>query len=111
MKSYNYYAATFTTCTARRAQSQGVKTSRAYGYYVLIDPPITSGGKRAGCERVEAWCRTKAIASRHADQCREAQAKGYYGCKCGSNKQSRACCGLPYTPPAPAEAHAEKVTA
>lgn len=96
MSNYNYYAATFTTCTARRAQMQGVKTTGAFGYYVLIDPPITNGSKRPGAERIEAWCRTKAIASRHADQCREAQAKGYYGCKCGSNKQSRDCCGLPY---------------
>lgn len=91
MSNYNYYAATFTTCTARRAQSKGVKTSRDYGYYVPIDPPITNGGKR-----VEAWCKTKAIADHHADQCRESQAKGYYGCKYGSNKQSRNCCGLPF---------------
>jgi uncharacterized protein YchJ len=44
---------------------------------------------------MQAWCKTKTIAERVAEGYRESQRKGYYGCHCGSGKQSRLCCGVP----------------
>lgn len=92
---YNYYKARFSVVTARRAQIMGVQMRRSYGYAVLIDPPVTTEGRRPGCERLNAWCKTKAIAERNAEDCRNSQRKGYYGCPCGNHKQARACCGIP----------------
>ncbi len=94
MTQYNYYKAAFTVVTASRARRMGVRTSRSYGYYVLIDPPVTAGGKNPGAERVQCWCKTKDIAEEEAERCRESQRKGYYGCPCGSGAQARLCCGL-----------------
>ena len=46
--TFNYYKATFSVVTARRARRMGIKASRPYGYYVLIDPPVTTEARRPG---------------------------------------------------------------
>ena len=96
--SYNYYNARWSVVTATRARLMGIQTFRHYGYYVLIDPPVLDGGKRKGMERIESWCKTKAIAEQKAEDCRNSQRKGYYGCTCGKSRQARACCGIPPSP-------------
>jgi hypothetical protein len=91
--NYNYYKARFFVQTAARANREGCRCSREYGYVVRIDPPVLCEGRETG--KMQAWCRTKAIAERAAEGYRESQRKGYYGCQCGSGKQSRLCCGVP----------------
>lgn len=95
MSTYNYYKAKFSVVTATRARLMGIPTSRHYGYYVLIDPPVMNEGKRAGCERVMSWCKTKRIAMDSKSRYEESQIKGYYGCPCGKSMQARSCCGIP----------------
>ena len=101
--TYNYYKATFSVVTARRAKLLGilvwrccasttvVRRTTPYGYYVLIDPPVTTEGRCAG--RVRCWCKTKQIADEQAESYRESQRRGYWGCPCGSGRQRRRCCG------------------
>ncbi len=95
MSAYNYYKATFRCVTARRARLMGIPVSRHYGYYVLVDPPVCDAGRRPGMEAVESWCATKYVAERSAEDRRDAQRKGYYGCPCGWQGQARGCrhCG------------------
>ncbi len=95
MSDYNYYNATFTYCTAKRAQSMGIKIGRHYGYAVLINPPVMTEGRREGCERLQSWCKSKGGAQQYIEDQYNAIKKGYHGCPCGSNKQARACCGIP----------------
>lgn len=92
---FNYYTATFRVVTARRAAIEGNRVARDYGYYVLIDPPVTCEGRLPGCERIESWCATKDVAERAAEDRRYSQRMGYYGCPCGNTYQARACCGIP----------------
>ena len=92
---YNYYNATFTYATARRVQQMGIPVRRKYGYYVLISPPVMNQGRHEGTERVECWCKTKAIAQKQATEKVRCQKRGYYSCPCGSEKQAVACCGIP----------------
>ena len=91
--TFNYYKATFSVVTARRAKRMGIRVSRPYGYYVLIDPPVTTEARRPGTERIQAWCKSKGIAERQAENYRKWQRKGCWGCPCGSGRQRRHCCG------------------
>lgn len=93
---YNYMTAKFFVQTAHRARMEGCYAGgRNYGYVVRIDPPVPGSCYHGGFQRVYAWCKTKTIAEREAESCREAQRKGYWSCPCGSNKQARLCCGVP----------------
>jgi hypothetical protein len=92
---YDYYRARYCIVTARRAQIMGIRTSRSYGYYVLIDPPMRSAGKLPGSERVRCWCRSKAGAMEAVEYNRRCQRLGFHCCPCGSQKQARNCCGIP----------------
>ncbi len=56
--TFNYYKATFSVVTARQAQRMGIRISRPNGYYVLIDPPVTTEARRPGTERIQAWCKS-----------------------------------------------------
>ena len=91
---YNYYNARFWVQTARRANIEGCQCSRDYGYVVRIHPPITGEGRRSG--KYVSWCKTKAIAQDEVNRQLDAQRKGYHACPCGSDKQARACCGVPF---------------
>jgi len=91
----NFYNATFSVVTARRARILGVTTWRSYGYYVLVSPAVTNQGRKPGRESIEAWCSCKSVAMRAKADREESQVKGYWSCPCGSNKQARACCGIP----------------
>jgi len=94
--SYDYYKATWSVVTARQARRLGVKVSRDYGYYVLIDPPVYDAGKLPGSERVKCWCKTKTIAEDQVHRLQEYQRLGYFGCPCGNDRrQAVACCGIP----------------
>lgn len=93
--TYNYYKAKFSVVTATQARIMGIPTPRSYGYYVLIDPPVMTEGRLTGRERIQSWCKTKAIAEDSKRRNEDAQIKGYYSCPCGSNKQARSCCGIP----------------
>ena len=63
----NYYKATFSVVTARRAKRMGVRASRSYGYYVLIDPPVTDEARRPGTERIQVWANTRELADAQAE--------------------------------------------
>jgi hypothetical protein len=89
----NYYKATFSVVTARRAKRMGIRVSRPDGYYVLIDPPVESKARLPGTERIQAWCKTKQSAETMAAKYREWQRTGCWGCPCGSGRQRRHCCG------------------
>lgn len=93
--TYNYMTAKFFVQTAHRARLQGIHCSRSYGYVVRISPPVKGSCYYGGEQNIYAWCKTKTIAEREAESCREAQRKGYWSCPCGSNKQARLCCGVP----------------
>ena len=89
----NYYRATFAVVTARRAKRMGIRASRSYGYYILVDPPVRDEARLPGTERVQCWCKTKPVAEAQANAYREYQRNGYWGCPCGSGRQRRDCCG------------------
>jgi hypothetical protein len=90
---YNYYKARLYVQTAKRAISEGVPLRAHYGYVVRISPPVHDEGRNL--PSVQAWCRTKGIAEDYIDRTKEYLRKGYFACLCGSNKQARACCGVP----------------
>ena len=91
------YWRTWYVQTAHRARLEGVPVSRDYGYVVRVRPAPAPGeyGKRPGCESLEAWCNTKAIAERHVQDNERHLSLGYFECPCGSNKQAGSCCGIP----------------
>ena len=72
------YWRTWYVQTAHRARLEGVPVSRDYGYVIRVRPAAAPGeyGKRPGCESLDAWCKTKAIAE-HAVQVERADEVKY----------------------------------
>ena len=74
-------------------QTHGIRASRPYGYYVLIDPPVKTEARRPGPKSPSAGASPRELPETMAAKYRDWQRKGYWGCPCGSGRQRRDCCG------------------
>lgn len=90
MKPFNYFNVMLSAMTAHRARSMGIPVSRDYGYAVVSSQLLPGYNSR-----LYSWCKTKDIAERSVETWEYSKKRGFHACPCGSDKQARACCGIP----------------
>lgn len=89
-QTWNAYETRFFVTTVKRANIEGQKYPRQYGYVIRCFPKAPWQ-----TSQVYAWCKTKAIALAALERCENSKKQGYWECPCGSGKQARLCCGIP----------------